>query len=165
MSNNSYYIFRHGETFASKGNVDYGAKEYITEILPEGVPAIQQLAEYLNTIQTTRNLTSELLRCVQTSGIVAEVTGKKFERFPLLNEFLEVSFVEFGLRMKKLVAELESKDNQTYLLCTHGAIISALKYLLTTGDYEKQNLMDYPKTGTLIVIKEAGVDLLDFNTT
>ena len=161
---NNYYIFRHGETINSKNDVDYGDKEYVRKILPEGVPAIKKLGEYLKNVQTNRNLTSELLRCVQTSDIVSGITGKKFEKYPLLIEYMDNSFAGFKLRMKKLVAELESKEDLTYLICTHGAVISALKYLLTTGKYEEQNLMDYPKTGTLMIIENGKVDLLDFNT-
>lgn len=161
---NKYYIFRHGETYASKNNVDYGLTQYSAEILPEGIGAVRLIGEYLKSVSSDKNLTSELLRCVQTSNIIAKISGKKFEKYPLLNEYLENSFSEFRARVKRLVEEFETESGRTYLLCTHGAVISALKYLLTEGKYEEQNLMDYPKTGTLLIITENQVDLLDFNT-
>lgn len=166
MSNkNTYYIFRHGETFASKADVDYKDREFTAEILPEAVHVVERLAEYLKEIRTDFNLTSEFLRCRQTAEIVSRITGKEFAPEPLVNEYLKnfgESFFQFRARMKKAVEKFEARKG-VYLICTHGAVISALKYLLSTGKYEEADLMDYPRTGTLLIISGADTKLLDFN--
>lgn len=154
---------RHGETFASRDGVPYGDRELTAQILPSGISAIERLGKYLKEINTTVNYTSELPRCVQTSQIVSRITGKTFTNYPMLNELFEDSFEKFNSRMEQLVEKLESYQGQIYLLCTHGAVISALKYLLTTGNYAIHNLMDYPNTGMLMIIKNGKVELLDFN--
>lgn len=158
----TFYVFRHGETFASKNNVDYGKHQFTAEILPEGVPAVKRLGEYLKTVETDEQYTSEILRCVQTANIVTDITGKSFEKHSGLKEFLEASFVQFRDRVKRLISEFQ-KTPGTYLLCTHGAVVSALKHLLITGKYEEENLMDYPKTGVLLIIKNGTIKTLDFN--
>jgi hypothetical protein len=67
------------------------------------------------------------------------------------------------MRAKKLVEKLEEKRKTSYLLCTHGAVISAIKHLLIYGDYKYENLMDFPVPGTLMIIDSSGSEVLDFN--
>lgn len=160
---NNYYIFRHGETFSTRDKVPYGDKQYEAEVLPEGIEPIKRLANYLAYTKTDYHITSELIRCLQTSQIVTQITGKKFEQNPLLNEYLEDAFDEFKERMKTLVASLEEEHGRTYLICTHGAVISALKHLIIYGEYEEQNLMDFPVPGTLMIINNTGSEIVDFN--
>jgi len=161
---NSYYIFRHGETFSTRDGTPYGERQFEAEILPQGVPAIKRLAEKLKDRHFDYYYTSELLRCLQTSQIVASVLGVEFEKNKLLNEMLEPGFVEFRNRVKTLVAKMEEEEYKAYLLCTHGAVISALKHLLVFGKYEEENLLDYPIPGTLMVINRSGSEILDFNS-
>lgn len=163
-SRNTYYIFRHGQTFASKRGIDYGETQFTAEITREGLPAVERLALYLKNVEVDENYTSELLRCVQTTEIVSRLSGKRFEKLPLLNEFLEPTFEEFKTRMLELVHRLERGHVKVYSLCTHGGVVSALKHFLTRGEYEIENLMDYPETGKLMIIKNGTVDVLDFNT-
>lgn len=162
-SSNKYYIFRHGETFASLNSVPYGEEQETAEILPEGVPAIKKLAEHLRTVHTDVNYTSRYLRCLQTSQAVSQITGKEFTRHELLGEYVEPTFGEFKTRMEKLVEELEKSQKTSFLLCTHGGVISALKHLLIYGKYEESDLMDYPVPGTLMVITSSGSEVLNFN--
>lgn len=165
--NNTYYIVRHGETFATKisHDAEYGDKMLTAEILPKGIPAIKRVAKYLKDIDTDYNYTSELKRCVETAKIISEVTGKKFETNKYLNEKLEPDFQSFLTRMKKAVEEFEGVSGKTYLFCTHGAVISALKYLLLTGRYDIDNLMDFPDPGTVLVVTPKEEKLLNFNAT
>ncbi len=162
-SSNKYYIVRHGETFASLNSVPYGDQQETAEILPEGVPAIKRLAEYLKTVPTDINYTSRFLRCLQTSQAINQITGKEFEKHKLLGEYVEPTFDEFKERMQTLVTELEQAEKTTYLLCTHGGIISALKHLLIFGEYEESDLMDYPVPGTLMIISSSGSEVINFN--
>lgn len=160
---NNYYIFRHGETFSTRDKVPYGDKQYEAEILPEGVDAIKRLADYLKYIKTDVCYTSQILRCLQTSQIVADITGKKFEQEQLLNEYLEQSFEQFKSRVMALVERMQAERGKTYLICTHGAVISALKHLIIYGDYKEAELMDFPIPGTLMVINNTGSEIVDFN--
>ena len=158
-----YYIVRHGETFASRDGVPYGEKQEEAEILPEAFPPIIKLSEYLRTVHTDLNYTSPKLRCLQTSQIITEHSGKVFEKLPLLDEYLEPTFEEFKKRIKKTIEKLESQEGKTYLLCTHGGVISALKHLLIFDEYEEKDLLDYPVTGTLMIINSSGSEIIDFN--
>jgi broad specificity phosphatase PhoE len=45
------------------------------EILPEGIPAVKRLADYLKDIKTDINFTSPYLRCKQTVDIISKVSG------------------------------------------------------------------------------------------
>lgn len=143
--------------------MDYGDDQYTAEILTDAVPSIKRLGMYLKNIHTDKAYTSELLRCLQTSQIVTDMTGKEFEKFPLLNEFTEKTFEEFKKRAQKLIDKLEENKKTTYLLCTHGAVISALKHLLIFGEYKHENLMDFPVAGSLMIIDRSGSEVMDFN--
>lgn len=160
----SYYIFRHGETFSTRDGIPYGDRQFEAEILPQGVPAIKRLAEHLKATHFDYYYTSELLRCLQTSQVVASALGVEFEKNKLLNEMLEPTFEEFRERVQNFINETEGREHKTYLLCTHGAVISALKHLLVFGKYEKENLLDYPIPGTLMVINSSGSEIVDFNS-
>ena len=160
---NKYYIFRHGETYATKNKTVYGDTQFTAEILPEGISTIRRLAEYLKDIKTHENYVSELLRAQQTAKIVEGITGKKFKNEPLLNEYMEPSFELFKERVKTLVDRLESAKGKTYLLCTHGDVIAAFRYFLTENEFTIEQHSDYPAPGTLAIIKEGECKLLDFN--
>lgn len=160
---NNFYIFRHGETFASRDKVPYGDRQYETEVLPEGIEPIKRLANYLSFTKTDFHYTSELIRCLQTSQIVTQITGKKFEQNSLLNEYLEDSFDQFRERVKKFVDQANQETNKTFLICTHGAVISALKHLIIFGEYEEHDLMDFPVPGTLMILNNTGSEIVDFN--
>lgn len=161
---NNYYIFRHGETFSTRDKVPYGDRQYEAEILPEGIPAIKRLAEYIKYTKTDFHYTSQIMRCLQTSQIVTEITGKKFEQEQLFNEFLEESFLEFKDRVSIVVERLQAQRGRSYLICTHGAVISALKHLIIYGEYDEHDLMDFPLPGTLMIINNTGSEIVDFNT-
>jgi len=163
LKNKTFYIVRHGETFASKNNVDYGEMQFSAEILDEGLPAIRKIGEFLKSVNNSKNYTSELLRCRQTSNIIYQISGKIFQPLDLLNEYLEPDFKTFKKRIQKLILTLEMDENEIFILCTHGAVISALKYLLTKRKYEIENLLDYPRTGTVLIIKNGKDKLMDFN--
>jgi broad specificity phosphatase PhoE len=141
----------------------YGDRQLTAEMLPEGIPAIKRLSEYVKGIESTQNLRSELLRCKQTVEIVTKITGKEFTEEPLLNEFMEASFEEFHKRMDTLISKLEGQENQTYLICTHGDVIAAFRYFLTQNEFLIEDHTDYPRPGTLAIIKGGEYELMDFN--
>lgn len=158
------YIFRHASTFASNLNIPYGSKVHSAEILPDGIPATERLAMYLDNIETEANFASPFLRCRQTVAIVEKITNKIFTYDERLGEYIEgiMSFPKFRKRIKDFIAELESKNYQNISICTHGGVIAGLKHLIINHSYHIWNLTDYPVPGVLTIIKEGKVDEIDF---
>ena len=136
---------------------------YSAEILEEGIPAIENLATFLRKYSFYKCFTSEILRCVQTSQVVEKITGFKFEKYSRLNEFVDETFDEFKERISNAIERFESVNGKTYLICTHGAVISALKHLLVTGKYEEKDFMDFPSPGNLIIVDQTGFRIKNFN--
>jgi broad specificity phosphatase PhoE len=148
----TYYIFRHGETFATKHIQDYGDLIETAEILDEGKPTIERMAEFLETVPTDYNVSSEFHRCRQTVGIVSEITGKQFVFDSRLNEFYKETFDEMKNRLKNFIDEMNASDYQTVLVCTHGALIAGLVSFLIRHDYNRDDMEKYPPPGILIKI-------------
>ena len=171
----NYYIFRHGETFATKGHTEYGDKILSASTLPEGIPVTKRLAEYLKNIQTDFNVRSELLRVEQTAEIITKITEKKFETDARLNDTMvapkELKDVyphtetkdEFITRIKSFLTDLQSKPYETVLIGTHGGVIAALKHLVVNGEFDYHSIMDIPKPGVLTIIKDGEIEEIDFN--
>ncbi|OGM01937.1 hypothetical protein A2115_03705 [Candidatus Woesebacteria bacterium GWA1_41_8] len=161
----NYYIFRHGETFATKFHIPYGSKIHTAEILPEGIPAIERLADYLKDIKSDVNFTSPFLRCKQTVEIVEKITKKSFTEDVRLGEYIEgyLAFRKFKTRIVDFLNDMESKKYQNILVCTHGAGISAIKHLVVKNSYHIWNLPDYPKPGILTIINDGKTTEVNFN--
>lgn len=160
-----YYIFRHGQTYFSKFNVHYGKKVETAEILPEGIPAIKRLANYLKDVKTNKNFTSPYLRCLQTAEIIKKEIGWQFEIDQKLhdyNRYIE-SVSDMVKRIQSFWEELEQKNFQTVAICTHGYPTSTLTQLITKGSVSEAELDGYPETGVLTIIKDGKVELIDFN--
>jgi broad specificity phosphatase PhoE len=165
MQTKTYYIFRHGETFVtkSKGLRLYGLHSRSIGILPEGIPTIKRLAEYLKDISTDNNVCSEYLRCKETAKIVTDITGKKFTYDPRLNEYFFESFWHFKNRIKNFIDESESSKNKTFLICTHGAVVSGLTRLLLAGKFNPMQALMFPRPGVLTIISGKDIYAIDFN--
>lgn len=162
----TFYIFRHGITYFSKKGLPYGDKQLTAEILPEGVQAIERMAEHLGSLPIDHFYSSELLRCTQTAHIVSRVTHIPFETDARLNELTSIapeSFNDSKERVEHFLKMVEESPDTSIAICTHGAIIAALKHLLTTGSYNLFNLMDYPKSGVLLTVEGKTVTSKDFN--
>ncbi len=158
-----YYIFRHGETFATKGHFGYGLNIYSASILDTGIPTIEKLAEYLKDIPSDYNVCSEFKRCRQTVAIVEKTTGKKFEYDAHLNEYILEPIWRFRKRVRHFIEDCEDKNYETVMICTHGAVMAALKHLLTTHKFKLRNLIDYPKPGILMIIEDGKLTEVNFN--
>lgn len=157
------YIMRHGMTYQSKNNVAYTPENWKTSpILPEGIPAIEKQAQYLKGITTDANYTSPIERCIQTVEIVSEISGKVFLPNDLLTEYAEweETFDSLRERGQKFIEYLSQQQIEAASICTHGGVISALKYLLVYGKYEPANLTDYPLPGIITVIETSQFDSL-----
>jgi len=161
-----FYIFRHGETLESSKGIHYSAENVKTaDILPGSRAVIKGLAEYLKSVPTDFNTSSPLIRCVNTTKIINEVTGKVFVYDERLTEFtfqLGETFEQMAERTKNFLEELKTKNYKSIAICTHGAGISALKHLITKGEYTLEDLQDYPKPGVLLIIRDKEVEYLNF---
>jgi broad specificity phosphatase PhoE len=162
----NYYIFRHGQTYNSKNRVKYPKNNFKVEILPEGIPDLEKIAIYLKNIPSDYNVSSEYLRCRQTSEIVTKIAGKIFEKDSRINEFSQKfgqeSFEIFKERIKSFLDDLEAKKYNTVVICTHGAVIAGLKSFLLKNTFVGDDLTDYPRPGVLLCVKNKKIEELDF---
>lgn len=161
----NFYIFRHGETFETKNNIPYGERVYSADILPEGIPAIERLANYLKGAKTDANFSSPFKRCVQTTNIVTKITKKDFVLDDRIGEFVreKETFEILFKRIKNFTHELKDKNYHNIAVCTHGYPISALTQLISKGKISEEQLDSYPHPGILIEIKDKNAKFIDFN--
>jgi broad specificity phosphatase PhoE len=162
-----YYIFRHGETFYTKNNFPYGENFETAEILPESVPVIERIGEYLKDKIADNNYTSPFKRALQTVEIVEKITGKKFVVDERLREEglsrAKESINQLEERLNCFVADMDSKNVSNIAVCSHGWPIAALIAILTKGNVTKMDLSCFPKCGVLTVIEGKSIKTLDFN--
>jgi broad specificity phosphatase PhoE len=158
----TYYIFRHGQTFATTRNSGYGLRRLSAGILDSARPTIIKMADFLKTVPTDLNLTSPIPRCRETAQIITLETGKKFVADWRLTEMMEPVAV-LRCRVQNLIKQIERSDFETVLICTHGAVIAALVCLITKKHFSAKDLMDYPPPGILIKIKDGKIEEFDFN--
>jgi len=159
------YLFRHA--LATHNPAGYGDQILTANILPEGIPPIQRLAENLKQYPVEYAIRSEVKRCQQTAEIVSGITSLEFDHDPRLNEFYNESFEAFRDRTQDFLDDLTKQPAQQIVICTHGAVISAFKgFLLEDGvqNFEQlDNVNNYPSTGVLWIIKDGKLEASDFN--
>lgn len=158
-----FYIFRHGETFATKSNSNYGFTVFSAPILEEGKPVIIKMAKFLKKIPSDFNASSPLKRCRQTAEIVTEVTGKEFVFDKRLTEFFFETHWGFERRVKSFLDQIEKASYQNMMICTHGAVLMMLKRLLLKTEKKKLNFFDYPKPGVLWIVENGKLEEINFN--
>lgn len=158
----TFYIFRHGETFASRDEIPYGDKQLTAEILPEAIPVLERLGEYLAQFKSDMRISSEFLRCRQTVEIVSSKINAEFEFDQRLNEYYKESLDDYRVRIKGFVDEITQKNVENIFICTHGAGIAAIKNFLVKGEFLDEDLPDYPKTGILTIIKDKNFEEISF---
>jgi len=159
----TFYLFRHGQTYYSKNEIPYGTNEHTADILDEARPPIEQIGQFLSTVPIDTAFRSELRRCEQTAHIIESTVQFRFTPTPLCNEFMEDSFEAFYKRMQTLTEMLEKASGDGIAVCTHGAVIAALKKMLLGQEFGAHDLMYYPKTGVVVKVSEGKLLELDFN--
>lgn len=168
----TFYIFRHGNTKNTEG-VNSLVKRFVSvgggsrdlPILPKSRYALEKIGEYLKNIPTDANFTSPYLRCRQSSEIVEEKTGKKFivdERIRELRDDLKGA-LKFEKRVKEFLDEIEKKEYKSVAICTHGAVIAAIKHIVREGRFFYFQGIDFPSPGKLMILKDKKVEILNFN--
>jgi broad specificity phosphatase PhoE len=157
----TWYLFRHALSTYSK--TGYGEKVLTAEILPNETAPIQEMSVYLKTVNPSVNYSSEILRCRQTAQIITDNTQKIFIPDGRINEYHQIEFNDFATKIKDIVHEIEKLKTPNILICTHGAVVGAIKHLLLKGNFQEKDLADYPKCGELLIIKDKIPKLINFN--
>ena len=156
------YLFRHG--LATKSAIGYGEEIVSASLLPQGLPAINKLGEYLSTTQVDYFVSSLYPRCLQTAEIVSKKTGEKYQTDERLNEYHNISFEEFKRKITYFLQFIEEKKYQNVWICTHVAVIMAIKKLVVGEDVLESDLFsNLPLPGALTVISEKITEEIDFN--
>jgi broad specificity phosphatase PhoE len=148
---------------ATHSKYGYGRKILSVSILPEGIPAIKRIADELKNVPNSLQRTSEFVRCKETCSIITQVTGKTFEGDLRLNEKYHEKIYDVRMRVMDFLDEIMHLPQQNIIICTHGAIISAIKNLLLHKKFVTKHLHDFPPTGTLMIIKEGDIEIKNFN--
>lgn len=161
------YIFRHGDTVVSKNPLSiviHHTDTHSLPILPDGKEALKKEGEFLKKIKTDANFCSPYLRCRESSKIVEKASGKHFKIDNRLSEFEgRQSFNSFRKRVKEFLDECEKKKYSSISVCTHGAVIAAIKHLEKDNKFYFFQIFDYPRPGVLTVIKNGVITKKDFN--
>src|SRR5258708_6220560 len=121
----TFLLFRHGlSTHSLHG---YGDKILTAELLPEGIPPIQRMAEFLKEMPTDVNFVSPVLRCQQTAKIIEQGSGKVFMTDDRLSEYQArestEEFTELRERCQDFLTEVQAMSAANILICSHGAVI------------------------------------------
>lgn len=157
-----WYIFRHG--LATHSKTGYGDRILTAEVLPEGIPPIRRLGTYLLHMPYDSGYRSELIRCQQTAAIVTEITGHPFTADPRLNEQIDEPYTRVLERVQNFLDEVSETPHRHIWVCTHGAIIAALKHLLTREAHTPVNQNDYTQPGELLIIRERQSEVVRFGS-
>jgi broad specificity phosphatase PhoE len=145
----------------------YGDQILSAKILPEGIPPIQRMATFLKEIETEQNVVSPVLRCQQTAQIITKETGKIFLTDSRLGEYKgelpSETFAEFKERCKLFWKDIQESAAETFLICSHGAVIAGLRHFCIEADFSEEQQYDYPSTGELWILRDNKLESFDFN--
>lgn len=159
----NFFIFRHAETLHTKTQIPYGDEIFSAEILPEGIPAIEKLAEHLAGLPIDKAFSSPFKRCRQTVDIVAPITGAEFVFDDRIGDYSDNEPMDkFKARIKSFIDEVKETGATNVLICSHGFPIAAMIDRITKGEIG-ESLEGYPKPGVLVEIKNSEVKCVDFN--
>lgn len=159
-----FYIFRHGETFATKRGTWYGTKIYSADLLPEARPALERMGKYLQNVHTDYQVSSQVKRCKQTTEIISSYTKWEFVYDNRLNEFFLETFWHLLKRVRSLLREIEEKEYKSVAICTHGGVIAVLLQLLSARkSINPFSLFNFPPPGVLTIIEGDTIQQINFN--
>lgn len=160
----TFYIFRHGETFATKLKSFYWHRIYSAPILDEGKPALVRLGNFLKDKPSDVNFCSPFLRCRQTAEIVSKITGKEFKVDRRIREYEYFELPYFlKRRILNFLKEMESSKYNSVMICSHAIIISLMIQYLTQGNIRLTNRIIAPLPGVLTIIKNGKAETINFN--
>ncbi len=165
LKHKTLYLFRHA--LATHSQTGYGDQILTADILPEGIPPVQRLAKHLHQYPVTAAYVSRVKRCQQTAELVSQVTGLEFESDARLNELYSESFDDFLQRVSSFLQDLALVPDSHIAICTHGAVIGAVKSILVDKQQATFAQIDdsqsYPLTGVLWIINNSKLEAINFN--
>jgi broad specificity phosphatase PhoE len=164
-----FYIFRHGDTIETEDFLTriFGHKHdsHNITILPKATTALKRVGTFLKNVCIEANFCSPYIRCLESVQIVGNVANIKYKLDERLRELEKKgeTFSEFRDRVRSFLDEIRQKDYSKVSICTHGAVIGAIKHLQLSGKLYFFQVYDYPPPGHLVIIKKGSVSQLDFN--
>jgi broad specificity phosphatase PhoE len=164
-----FYIFRHGDTKDSGSLLakifGHRGDSRIFPILSEGMPALEKIGRFLKNISTDANFYSPYLRCIDSANIVGVIANKKYKSDERIQELEKngEKFIDFKKRVSDFLIEIDKKNYSAVSICTHGAVIAAIKHLKTRGKFFFFQVWDFPAPGNMTIIKNDKVSLVNFN--
>src|SRR3990172_476021 len=154
-----FYIFRHGDTKDSGSLITrFIGRSGDTRklpIIPKSFPALERIGAFLKNIPTDADFCSPFVRCVTSAEIVGKISGKTYKKDSRIAEFEKngEKFSHLNARVRDFLTEIEQEKYSSVSICTHGAVISALKHLATNGKFHFFQIWDFPSPGNLVIIK------------
>jgi len=161
IQSKTLYLVRHG--IATHSAHGYGKRKLTAPLLPEAEPVIQRLARSLIGVTNSCNVSSEIIRCRQTSAIITKETGKQFIYDSRLNEDYHETVGAIKARVTSFLNDIDKVSEDTIIICTHGIIIAAIKNLVINNSFVTSQRLDYPQPGELLIIKRGAVEEINFN--
>ncbi len=165
----TFYIFRHGDTIDSGSLLakvlGHRKDSHNLDILPKGIPALKKIGAFLKNVGTDADFSSPYIRCRKSSQIVGNIAKKKYKIDKRLRELENngEQFSDFYNRVRSFLNEIQEKNYSAVSICTHGAVIAAIKHLETRGKFFFFQVWDFPAPGNVIIIKNGKVSLVNFN--
>ena len=166
-----FYIFRHGDTKDSGSLlakiIGHQGDTHMLPILPKGKPALERIGNFLKNIPTDADFCSPYLRCKESVKIVGSIAKKKYEIDERIRELENngESFTSFKKRIGDFLNEIDKKNYSAVSICTHGAVIAAIKHFETCGKFYIFQVLDFPNPGNLIIVKNREINTINFNET
>lgn len=161
-ANKHIYLVRHG--LATLDPQGYGDRKLTAGLIPGGVRAIGHIARFLKDVPASFNVSSDVPRCRETAAIITRITGKVFIFDKRLTEFHRETFAEFLTRVESFTRDLSRIPQDNIVVCSHSAVITGIKDLLTKGAFAYEKEYDYPKEGELVIVHKGESRTLNFNS-
>ncbi|MBI4973443.1 histidine phosphatase family protein [Candidatus Roizmanbacteria bacterium] len=155
LDNKTLFLVRHGLSTLNKRG--YGRKKLTADLLPQGIIDAEKAAGYLKNIHDSHNFSSDIPRCKQTAEIISRITGKLFHYDKRLTEFYHETFTDFKKRIINFLEELPAVSESNIIICTHAAVVVAIKYLITEDKFIRMDLADEPLEGEIVILKRGGI--------
>ncbi len=147
----TWYIFRHG--LAAHGRYQ-GEEKLTADVLPEGKPAVIEMAEYLAQFEFDYFVSSPIPRTLTTAEIVSQKIGLDFEVDERIKDIYLESMAELRARVYEFWQELAASSRQQLLISTHGVIIAALRHFIIDGNFSDEQAYDFPDVASLLIIED-----------
>lgn len=163
----TYYIFRHGDTYATKTKTAYNETIFTAEIIPESYDAIKRIGSVLSKESIDYFASSEIIRCRQTADMVSAITNIPYDVDKRLSEYdpdspyVAESTEQFVQRIVSFVEEMKQNTYQHIAICAHGSSSAAITNLLLYNSFTEEDFLEYPAPGVLWIVHNKKIKEID----